>query len=287
LRAYRRIYYLNKKLEAYRVNGKTIGFVPTMGALHHGHLSLIQQAKEKCDVVVCSIFVNPTQFNDENDLINYPITIDEDIRLLNSVGCDYVFIPSVKTIYPSNLETKLEVDLGFVGITMEGKFRPGHFDGVIQVVKRLLDIVKPDVLFLGDKDFQQCIVIEKMVKHFKLPVEVVKCATIREKDGLAMSSRNIRLDKESRNAALFLSQYLEEITQKAATHPLKELINYYYNKLNEHPLIRVEYLEVVDSIELSPISEVGKATSARVLVAAYVGGVRLIDNKAMHNFVVS
>jgi pantoate--beta-alanine ligase len=287
LRAYRRIYFLDKKLKTYRANGKTVGFVPTMGALHQGHLSLITQAKEKCDVVVCSIFVNPTQFNDENDLKNYPITINEDIQLLKCAGCDYVFIPSVKTIYPPNLETKLKVDLGFIGTTMEGKFRPGHFDGVIQVVKRLLDIVKPDVLFLGDKDFQQCIVIEKMVQHFGLPVEVVKCATIREKDGLAMSSRNKRLDKESRNAALFLSQYLEEITQKVATHPLKELINYYYNKLNEHPLIRVEYLEVVDSIELSPISEVGKATSARVLVAAYVGGVRLIDNKAMHNFVVS
>lgn len=287
MRAYRRIYFLDKKLDDYRANGKTIGFVPTMGALHQGHLSLIQQAKEKCDVVVCSIFVNPTQFNDENDLINYPITIDEDIKLLKSVGCDYGFIPSVKTIYPPNLETRLKVNLGFVGTTMEGKFRPGHFDGVIQVVKRLLDIVKPDVLFLGDKDFQQCIVIEKMVQHFGLPIEVVKCATIREKDGLAMSSRNKRLDKESRKAALLLSQYLEEITQKAATHSLKELINYYYNKLNEHPLIRVEYLDIVDSIELSPISEVGKVTSARVLVAAYVGGVRLIDNKAMHNFVVS
>lgn len=287
LRVYRRIYFLDKKLEACRANGQTIGFVPTMGALHQGHLSLILKAKENCDVVVCSIFVNPTQFNDENDLKNYPITIDEDIQMLKGVGCDYVFIPTVNTIYPSNLETKLNVDLGFVGTTMEGKFRPGHFDGVMQVVKRLLDIVKPDVLFLGDKDFQQCIVIEKMVKYFGLPVLVVKCATIRENDGLAMSSRNKRLDKESRKAALFLNKYLDEITQKASTHPLKELINYYYNKLNEHPLIRVEYLEVVDSIELSSISEVSNNTSARVLVAAYVGGIRLIDNKALHNFVVS
>lgn len=257
-----------------------------MGALHQGHISLIEEAKHTCDVVVCSIFVNPTQFNDKKDFENYPITLDQDLAMLRKAGCDLVFTPGVSSVYPKNLKTELNLDLGYVGSILEGKFRPGHFDGVVQVVKRLLDVVKPDILFLGEKDYQQCVVIETMIKHYKLPVEVIKGKTIRESDGLAMSSRNRRLNKEARQAALLLSKSMDEIIEKAGKQPIKELLNYYYSKLNEHPLISVEYLEIVDSIGLKQVSKQEKGMEGRLLIAAHVGGVRLIDNKAIHNFVL-
>lgn len=257
-----------------------------MGALHQGHISLIEEAKHTCDVVVCSIFVNPTQFNDKKDFGNYPITLDQDLAMLRKAGCDFAFTPGVSSVYPKNLKTELNLDLGYVGSILEGKFRPGHFDGVVQVVKRLLDVVNPDILFLGEKDYQQCVVIETMIKHFGLPVKVIKGKTIRESDGLAMSSRNRRLNKEARQAALLLSKSMDEIIEKACKQPIKELINYYYSKLNEHPLISVEYLEIADSIGLKPVSKYEKGMEGRLLIAAYVGGVRLIDNKAIHNFVL-
>jgi pantoate--beta-alanine ligase len=180
---------LRKMLDSRAENAK-IGFVPTMGALHHGHISLVKQAMESCELVVVSIFVNPTQFNSSEDLIKYPRTLEKDVDLLNSAGEIVVFAPGIEDVYPANFEN-ISVDLGDLGTVMEGKFRPGHFNGVMNVVKRLFDIVQPDYAFFGLKDFQQLAVIKFMTKALQLPVEIVACEIVREPSGLASSSRNV------------------------------------------------------------------------------------------------
>ncbi len=260
------------------LNKKKVGFVPTMGALHEGHLSLIRTSKSKSDITVCSIFVNPTQFNDKKDFEIYPIQIDKDLEMLLEAKCDVVFIPNVEEIYPNGTLDKTTVDLGFIGKTLDGEHRPGHFDGVLQVVKRLLDIVQPDFLFLGQKDYQQCMVLNKLVEHYELPVIVDICATLREEDGLAMSSRNARLNSDERIAAVKLSKALFYIKDNIESESIQQLIDNQIQRLNEDELIKVEYLTIVNGKTLEPVDIYQENTPLTALIAAKVGQVRLIDN---------
>jgi pantoate--beta-alanine ligase len=260
------------------LNKKKVGFVPTMGALHEGHLSLIRTSKSKSDITVCSIFVNPTQFNDKKDFEKYPIQIDKDLEMLLEAKCDVVFVPNVEEIYPNGTLDKTSVDLGFIGKTLDGEHRPGHFDGVLQVVKRLLDIVQPDFLFLGQKDYQQCMVLNKLVEHYELPVIVDICATLREEDGLAMSSRNARLNSDERIAAVKLSKALFYIKDNIESESIQQLIDNQIQRLNEDELIKVEYLTIVNGKTLEPVDIYQENTPLTALIAAKVGQVRLIDN---------
>lgn len=266
-----------------REEGLSIGFVPTMGALHRGHISLVEEARRRCDVVVASIFVNPTQFNNAGDLENYPVTLESDQSMLRSAGCDAVFIPTVQEVYPDGQQAgRVEVDLGYIGACLEAEHRPGHFEGVMQVVKRLLDVVNPDKLLLGRKDYQQCLVIRRMVEAYKLPVEVVQCPTVREADGLAMSSRNIRLSPGARREAAEIYRALQAICRDWREHGPHHLTKIYTDKLNAFPQIDVEYLEITDSESLRPISAWSEAGSAVVFAAVWAGGVRLIDNATIY-----
>lgn len=265
-------------LEINQLDNKSVGFVPTMGALHNGHLSLISSSKSKTDVTVCSIFVNPTQFNDKKDFDKYPIQIDRDLEMLMHAKCDVVFVPSVEEIYPNGTLEKIDIDLGFIGKTLDATQRPGHFEGVLQVVKRLLDIVQPDSLFLGQKDYQQCMVLRKLVEHYQLPVKIEICETMRENDGLAMSSRNTRLSEAERKVAVKLSQAIFYIKDNIREKTISELIEIQKNSLSNDGLIDVEYLVVVNGKTLEPTVEFDENIPLAVLIAAKVGQVRLIDN---------
>lgn len=259
--------------------GLRIGFVPTMGALHNGHLSLIEKAKNSADVTVCSIFVNPTQFNDANDLIKYPVTIEQDINLLISANTDVLFLPSVNEIYPENIDTSVNLDFGTLDKLMEGKHRPGHFAGVAQVVKRLLDIVQPNMLFMGQKDYQQFCICRNMIQQFNLPVDIVMCPIVREKDGLAMSSRNIRLSDEQRKVANKIHEVLSKISYDFDKNRLLELKSNAIKSLNKIPEFRLDYLEIADGETLLPATKL--SNSIIVCVAVYLGEIRLIDNMVL------
>lgn len=265
---------LGEYLDGLRKGNKTIGFVPTMGALHQGHLSLIAIAQQHCDVVVCSIFVNPTQFNDPKDLEKYPRPIQSDIQKLEQAGCDILFNPEVNEMYAGNEQWHL--DLGELEHLLEGKFRPGHYQGVTQVVYKLFNIVKPDVTFFGQKDYQQFLVIQKMVNMLNLPVKLVMCPILREPDGLAMSSRNIHLSAEDRQHALVLSKtlkWLKESFSPAATDTLQKEGA---AMISAEQGVNLEYFEVVDGRDLRPANRNSRPVVA--LVAAKVGATRLIDN---------
>jgi len=265
-------------LEISQLANNTIGFVPTMGALHQGHLSLINASKKKTDVTVCSIFVNPTQFNDKKDFDKYPIQIDKDLEMLLEAKCDVVFVPNVEEIYPNGTLEKTDVDLGFIGKTLDAEHRPGHFEGVLQVVKRLLDIVQPDLLFLGQKDYQQCMVLNRLIEHYHLPVQLEICDTLRETDGLAMSSRNARLNAAERATAVKLSQAIFYIRDNIQQKSIPTLIEEQKEILAKDDLINVEYLIVVNGKTLEPINEYQEKIPLTILIAAKVGQVRLIDN---------
>jgi pantoate--beta-alanine ligase len=265
-------------LEINGLHKQTIGFVPTMGALHEGHISLIRASKAKTDITVCSIFVNPTQFNDLSDFNRYPVRIDQDLEMLLKADCDVAFIPSFEEIYPSGTLEQADVTLGITGSSLEGAFRPGHFEGVMQVVKRLLEIVRPDMLFLGQKDFQQCMVISKLIQRYNMPVRLVVSETLREPDGLAMSSRNMRLNGAEHQAAVKLSQAIFYIRDHLAGQPLTQLIEEQKKLLSQDPLIEVEYIQAVRADTLEPLQQYDAATKAAILIAAKVGSVRLIDN---------
>jgi pantoate--beta-alanine ligase len=257
-------------------NPKT-GFVPTMGALHQGHISLIESACSENDVVVCSIFVNPTQFNDPKDFQNYPITIENDIDLLEKAGCDALFLPAVEEMYPAGLENKKTYALGYLETVLEGRYRPGHFQGVCQVVHRLLTIVPADRLYLGQKDFQQCMVIRKMIELENLPIETVICPTLRETDGLAMSSRNMRLDKEAREKAVEISRTLLHIKSSLKAGDLSELKTAAVEQLNRTGF-KTDYVEIADADTLELIGRWDGKRKLVALCAAFLGEVRLIDN---------
>lgn len=264
-------------LQQKRQNNPKTGFVPTMGALHQGHISLIESARSKNDLVVCSIFVNPTQFNDPKDFQNYPITIENDIDLLEKAGCDALFLPAVEEMYPAGLENKKTYALGYLETVLEGRYRPGHFQGVCQVVHRLLTIVPADRLYLGQKDFQQCMVIRKMIELENLPIETVICPTLRETDGLAMSSRNMRLDKEAREKAVEISRTLLHIKSSLKAGDLSELKTAAVEQLNRTGF-KTDYVEIADADTLELIGRWDGKRKLVALCAAFLGEVRLIDN---------
>ena len=264
-------------LQQKRQNNPKTGFVPTMGALHQGHISLIESARSENDVVVCSIFVNPTQFNDPKDFQNYPITIENDIDLLEKAGCDALFLPAVEEMYPAGLENKKTYALGYLETVLEGRYRPGHFQGVCQVVHRLLTIVPADRLYLGQKDFQQCMVIRKMIELENLPIETVICPTLRETDGLAMSSRNMRLDKEAREKAVEISRTLLHIKSSLIAGDLSELKTAAVEQLNRTGF-KTDYVEIADADTLELIGRWDGKRKLVALCAAFLGEVRLIDN---------
>ena len=267
---------LQAALSPSRLKGLKTGFVPTMGALHDGHLSLVQKAGEENDLVVVSIFVNPTQFNDKRDLERYPRNLEADTEKLSTLKCDYVFAPSAEEIYPepdtrkfnfSNLET-----------VMEGKFRPGHFNGVAQVVSRLFDIVTPDRAYFGMKDFQQLAIIKEMVKQLNYPVEIVPVEIKREEDGLAMSSRNMLLEPEYRKEAPKIYQALLKIKELQRNNSVEDVLNLISAEIEKNHLLKVEYLEIVDQESLQPVQSWDDPTAKIACAAVFAGKIRLIDN---------
>ncbi|MES2807430.1 MAG: pantoate--beta-alanine ligase [Bacteroidota bacterium] len=265
---------LQQYLDTVKHQGKVVGFVPTMGALHAGHLSLIKQAQQKCDVVVCSIFVNPTQFNDPKDLEIYPRPIADDIAKLEQAGCDILFNPGVDEMYAD--DESWHLDLGEIESLLEGKFRPGHYQGVTQVVFKLFDIVTPDFAFFGQKDYQQFLVIQQMIDLLELPEKLVMCPIERETDGLAMSSRNIHLSADDRQHALILSKTLNEVKQNYNPANIAQLKQKAEAAINAEPGVALAYFEIADADTLLP----GTPDTDHVvaLVAATVGKTRLIDN---------
>ncbi|NNC86260.1 MAG: pantoate--beta-alanine ligase [Bacteroidia bacterium] len=271
---------LRNKLIQAKTIGKTIGFVPTMGALHSGHLSLIERAKKECDVVVCSIYVNPTQFNNAADFENYPQTLKADVNLLDLAKCDFVFTPTFDELYESKSDL-LDIDLGNLERNMEGEYRPGHFLGMVTVVKKFFDIVEPDKGFFGEKDFQQLAIINYMVSFFQLPIEIIGCATVRENDGLALSSRNALLNKEQREAAPLIYKALCSLKELLLTHTVQECKDMVTEQINKNKELGVEYIEIVNSKTLQPITEYNTQKVCRACIAVYAGNIRLIDNIAL------
>lgn len=266
---------LNRFVEQIKADGKSIGFVPTMGALHNGHIALVLEAKKQCDKVVASIFVNPIQFNNAEDLKKYPRTFESDRKLLEEVGCDVVFFPSVEEMYPEE-EIEESYDFGSLETVMEGATRPGHFNGVAIVVKRLFDLVQPDKAFFGKKDFQQLAIIRALVKQMVSPIQIVGMDTVRENDGLAMSSRNRRLSVAQREVAVELSQALSFIKQNKNKMLPGELEKEAIGKLTKN--FKVEYVQIVNGYTLQPITDWNQTNYAVACAAAFLGDVRLIDN---------
>ena len=262
--------------EMARGAGRT-GLVPTMGALHEGHLSLVKKCREECDRAVVSVFVNPTQFNDPNDLKNYPRTEEADLALLEKTGVDYVLMPSVEDIYPQK-DTRV-FDLGTTDKTMEGAHRPGHFNGVAQVVSRLFDIVRPERAYFGEKDFQQISVIRRMVEIEGFDIEIVACPIKREADGLALSSRNVRLTPGQRAVAPAIHRILAESVDGASGRSVDEVKHAVTDAINAVDGMEVEYYEIVNPADMQPIAEWSEAEGGAVgCVTVYMGDVRLIDN---------
>jgi pantoate--beta-alanine ligase len=266
---------LQNKLNALKKSG-TIGFVPTMGALHTGHISLFEKAVSETQVVVVSIFVNPTQFNDKTDLEKYPRNLKADLKLLEKTGCQIVFAPKTEEIYLEPDPRKF--DFGALETVMEGKHRPGHFNGVAQVVSKLFDIVKPDKAYFGLKDFQQLAIIKAMVNQLKIQVEIVSCPIIRDKSGLAMSSRNELLTVEERKNAAVISQTLFEAKKLSAQKSVRELADWITTTINKNPYCTVEYVEIADDRNLQPIKSWNEKGGKVCCIAVFCGKVRLIDN---------
>lgn len=256
--------------------GKKIGFVPTMGALHPGHISLVEKAGLCTDFVVVSIFVNPNQFNDKEDLKRYPRDLNKDLTLLGPTACRLVFAPEVDEVYPEP-DTR-QFDFGALETVMEGKHRPGHFNGVAQVVSKLFEMVQPDKAFFGLKDFQQLVIIKSLVKKLTLPVEIVPCDIVREADGLAMSSRNMLLDAVQRENAAHISQTLFEARNKKWEMTVKEVCEWVVAQINENNYLKVEYFEIVDDEKLQPVTSWNDPVNKVGCIAVHCGKIRLIDN---------
>lgn len=267
---------LRAELDGLRKAGKTIGLVPTMGALHAGHASLVKRAVAENDVVVVSDFVNPTQFNDQNDLLKYPRTLDADCALLEACGAAYVFAPSVEEIYPEP-DTR-RFSYAPLDTVMEGKYRPGHFNGVCQIVSKLFLIVEPTRAYFGEKDFQQLAIIHEMVRRYPFAIEIVGCPIVREADGLALSSRNTRLNAEQRQQALQISKTLFESKEYARTHTLEETRRYVENRIDNAEGLRLEYFEVVDGNTLQTVTQWEDSAYIVGCITVFCGEVRLIDN---------
>lgn len=268
----------NNAVSCLPINCK-IGFVPTMGALHQGHISLVQKAKEYTNYVVVSIFVNPTQFNNPNDLAHYPRTIQEDCKKLEEAGVSIIFIPSVQEIYPHKDERLF--NLAGLDNTGEGPSRPGHFNGVVQVVSRLFNIVKPSFAFFGEKDFQQLAIIKHITKELNYPIEIIACPTMRESDGLAMSSRNMLLNAQQRAAAPLIYMTLSKAAQAVSAQNLlkpSELSVWVTSQIDKNSLLKVEYAQIVDAFTLQLIDSWSDSKNIQLCIAVQTGSVRLIDN---------
>jgi len=261
----------------YKRSKKTIGFVPTMGALHRGHLSLIEEAQRTNNIVVASIFVNPTQFDNVEDLKKYPKTIENDIKLLAAVSCDVLFSPPVEEIYSENVVSE-KLDFDGLEHEMEGKFRDGHFDGVGTVVKTLFKIIEPNSAYFGQKDFQQLQIIKKMVQKNKLNINVKGCQIFREKDGLAMSSRNSRLSNKSREVAPFIYEILEKVKDKLKTKSVAEINDWVENEFKTQKLLKLEYFIIADEKTLKTTKKRDTGKKYRAFIAVFAGKIRLIDN---------
>lgn len=267
-------------LQEARQQGKSTGFVPTMGALHAGHLSLIAASLQPRQLTVASIFVNPAQFNDKKDFEKYPVTLEKDIEILEKAGCDVVFVPSADEIYPQGYAQTGHYELGFLETVLEGPTRPGHFQGVCKVMNRLLDIVQPDNLYMGQKDYQQCMVVNRLLQIMNSPSKLHTCPTLREPDGLAMSSRNTRLKPEQREKAVTISKALEMIKDKLQPGALTGLTEKATAMLQQNNF-RVDYVAIADAQTLEPVTEWDGKQKLVALVAAFQGEVRLIDNMVL------
>ncbi|SKB48150.1 pantoate--beta-alanine ligase [Salegentibacter holothuriorum] len=262
---------------------KTIGLVPTMGALHEGHLSLVKQALQACDQVIVSIFVNPTQFDNAEDLEKYPRTLEEDIRLLKEAGSKlWVFAPTANELYGKNISSE---QFHFDGLeqVMEGKHRNGHFDGVGTIVKRLFEVITPHKAFFGEKDFQQLQIVRKLIEKTGLPVQIVGCPILREDNGLARSSRNERLNTIEREKASFIYQTLLKAKELFGTKSAEYIHNWVQEQFDSHPILKLEYFEIANTQTLEKINRKRKGNTYRAFIAAYAGDVRLIDNIALNN----
>lgn len=267
---------LKSAVKSAREAGKSIGLVPTMGALHEGHKSLVDRCRKENDVVVVSVFVNPTQFNNKEDLRTYPRTEEADKALLEAAGCDVVFMPSVEEVYPEP-DTRV-FNLGPVAEVMEGPMRPGHFNGVAQIVSKLFMMVEPDRAYFGEKDFQQIAVIREMLRQEGFKLEIVPCPIVREADGLAKSSRNVRLTPENRAVAPNIYRLLSESLDFAKSHTVDETIKFVTTGINAYDAMEVEYYQIVDGITMQPISAWTDTRYAVGCITVYCGDVRLIDN---------
>lgn len=266
-------HYLNKQ----RSQNISIGFVPTMGALHQGHISLIKESRKKCGLTVCSIFINPTQFNDKNDFEKYPVTLENDIYLLETNGTDVLFVPSVNEIYTEGLQQLQHFDLGYLETILEGKYRPGHFQGVCNVVSRLLKAVMPDLLFLGRKDYQQYLVLKTMMQKFYPSVNINAVDIAREESGLALSSRNMRLGMEAHKKAPALHEALQFIKQNIQNISAQQLQELAKEKILQRGFDKIDYVEICDAETLLPVNTANSKKQI-ALAAAFLEGVRLIDN---------
>lgn len=278
MRVVKTISELKSLISGYKQENKTVGLVPTMGALHAGHKSLVDRARKENDIVVVSVFVNPTQFNNKQDLTTYPRTEERDCALLEAAGCDVVFMPAVEEVYPE--PDNRQFDLGAVAEVMEGAHRPGHFNGVAQIVSKLFGFVEPDRAYFGEKDFQQIAVIRKMVQLEGFKLQIVACPIKREDDGLALSSRNVRLTAEQRQLAPNIYRVLKESCNFAKSHTVAETEKFVVDSLNALPQMEVEYYSIVDALTMQPVSDWVDADSITGCITVYCGEVRLIDNIA-------
>ena len=274
---FNQVQQLMAELTNRRRKGLSIAFVPTMGALHQGHISLLEKVKATNTVIVSSIFVNPTQFNEAGDFEKYPKTIDKDVYKLEKAGCDILFLPSVKEMYPNGSIQHKEYNLGYLDTVLEGASRPGHFQGVCQVMERLLGIVQPDRLVLGQKDYQQCMVITKLVSLTETPIEILIGDTLREHDGVAMSSRNLRLSEDARSKAPLIYETLVWIKQQIKTGNLQSIKKQAADNLNAGGF-KTDYVEIANAASLKIVDEWEGNTALVILIAAFIDDIRLIDN---------
>lgn len=272
---------LQKIILKLRSEQAEIGFIPTMGALHEGHIQLLKRCREKKLTIVCSVFINPTQFNDKTDFEKYPVTIEQDIYLLEEAGCEVLFLPSVEEMYPPEGETNVNIDLGELGNIWEGKFRAGHFDGVCQIVDKLLKTVVPDVLFLGQKDYQQCMVLQKMIEqnHYEQNLRIEIVSTKREESGLALSSRNKRLSDIDKENATIIYKALMHINANYRASDYVSLIDDVKGLLTEKGFEKIDYVAISDAETMEEITTPSSSNRPKVaIIAAYINGIRLIDN---------
>ncbi|HTB24352.1 MAG TPA: pantoate--beta-alanine ligase [Puia sp.] len=272
---------LRKWLTGQKNKGDRTGFVPTMGALHEGHISLVEACRSQTDLCICSIFVNPAQFNDRNDFEKYPVSLEKDIEMLAKAGTDLIFVPSVHEIYPKG-DTGLETyNLGYLETILEGHYRPGHFQGVCQVMSRLLDIVRPEYLFMGQKDFQQCLVVKRLISLLSLTVEFRTVPTVREEDGLALSSRNRRLTAEQRRYAPAIFQALKYIRDSLHSGDTSQAVEA-ARQILDAAHFKTDYISISNAEDLQPVQVFDGKVKTLALIAAFQGEVRLIDNMLLN-----